>query len=258
MEFITNPELLIALFTLIFMEIVLGVDNIIFISIVSNRLPEEEQKKARFIGISLALIIRLILLAGVSFLAQVTEPLFTVLDFEVSTRDLILFGGGLFLIAKSTMEIHHKMENLGEDPSKISRSGLGNAIFQIIILDIIFSVDSILTAVGLTDNLILMYIAVIVSMIIMLVSATKIADFIKQHPSLEVLALSFLILIGFMLVVEAAHSHVPKGYIYFAVFFSLFVEIINIRIHRKKRIVRLNKRYEDEMPEKSEVTEYAN
>lgn len=254
MDFLTSPEALIALLTLIFMEIVLGVDNIIFISIVSNRLPDEHQKKARFIGISLALIIRLVLLAGVSYLSQVTEPLFTVFDFEVSIRDLILFAGGLFLIAKSTMEIHHKMENLGEDPAKITKSGLGNAILQIIVLDIIFSVDSILTAVGLTDNLILMYIAVIVSMVIMLVSATKIADFIKKHPSMEVLALSFLILIGFMLVVESAHSHVPKGYIYFAVFFSLFVEIINIRIQRKKRIVRLNKRYEEDVPE---VVEYA-
>jgi len=247
MEIFTTGEAWIALLTLTFLEIVLGIDNIIFISIVSNKLPEEEQKRARTIGISLALIIRILLLMGITWIMASTKPLFTIdfLDLEVSIRDLILLAGGMFLLFKSTMEINHKMERQGVDQQVQGKNKTFNVILQIILLDIIFSFDSILTAVGLAKELILMIIAVVIAMIVMLIFSGKISAFIKKHPSLEILALSFLILIGFMLIVEAFHHPVPKGYIYFAVFFSLTVEFVNIRIRTRRRVVRLNKRIED-------------
>ena len=232
----------IALITLIFLEIVLGVDNIIFISIVSNKLPKEEQPKARNIGLALALIFRIGLLFGISYLVKLTNPLFTIdilgLSHGFSGRDLILLGGGLFLIAKSTSEIHEKVTHIesGEEkdfktPKKIS---LKNIVFQIVLLDIVFSFDSILTAVGLVDELILMIIAVIVAMIVMMAFAGKISSYIEKHPTLQVLALSFLILIGVMLVAEGFGEHVPKGYIYFSVAFSLIVEMLNTRMKKKQ------------------------
>ncbi len=250
MDIFLLPETWIALLTLTFMEIVLGVDNIIFISIVSNRLEDEEQKKARLIGLSLALIIRIGLLASITYIIGMTKPLFIIpwMDHTVSIRDLILFLGGMFLIAKSTMEIGQKMEGLGADQGSQGRTSFKTVILQIILLDIIFSFDSILTAIGLSKQLILMIIAVVISMIIMMVFSGKISNFIKKHPSLEVLALSFLILIGFMLAVEAFHYDVPKGYIYFAVFFSLGVEVVNIGVRKRKRVVRLNKRIEQAVP----------
>ncbi len=249
-EHLFTPEALIALLTLTFLEIVLGIDNIIFISIVSNKLPEAERPKARNIGLSLALIFRVLLLMGISWLTHFTTPLFTFLDFEISGRDLILALGGLFLIFKSTSEMHHKIEGEEELVNSGTSKSLASIIGQILILDVIFSFDSILTAVGLTDQLYLMIAAVIISMVVMMLFSGKISDFIHKHPTLEVLALSFLILIGFMLVVEALHYHVPKGYIYFAVFFSLLVEMINIRARnsRKNRseALRLKKRLIDE------------
>ena len=254
MEIFATGEAWIALLTLTFLEIVLGIDNIIFISIVSNKLPEEEQKRARTIGISLALITRVLLLLGITWIMRSTQPLFTIdmfdLGLAVSIRDLILLAGGIFLLFKSTVEINHKMERQGVDQQVEGKSKVFNVIVQIILLDIIFSFDSILTAVGLSKNLLIMIIAVIIAMIVMLVFSGRISDFIKKHPSLEILALSFLILIGFMLIVEAFHYEVPKGYIYFAVFFSLTVEFVNIRIRSRRRVVRLNKRIE----ESSEVT----
>ncbi|WP_422361629.1 TerC family protein [Reichenbachiella sp.] len=243
MEALLTPESLIALLTLTFLEIVLGVDNIIFISIVSNKLPKEKQSKARNIGLMCALVFRIGLLFGITWIISFSQPLFTVFGHAFSGRDLILAGGGLFLIAKSTVEIGHKMEVM-EDHEVVTKTTatLAGTIAQIIMLDIIFSFDSILTAVGLTSQLTIMIIAVIIAMFIMMAFAGKISAFISKHPSLEVLALSFLILIGFMLTVEAMGHHVPKGYIYFAVFFSLIVEVLNIRIRKGRQKVQLNKR----------------
>lgn len=235
MEIFLNLDTWIALLTLTFLEIVLGIDNIIFISIVAGKLPKEEQKKARFVGLSLALIVRILLLMGITWLIGLTEPVLTLFDFNLSWRDIILAIGGFFLIAKSTSEIHHKVE--GEDPEKEIKKpkAFSNAILQIVLLDIIFSFDSILTAVGLTNQITLMVIAVIVSILVMMLFAGAISDFVNKHETLQILALSFLILIGFMLIVEAIHIHVPKGYIYFAVFFSLVVEVININARKKKK-----------------------
>lgn len=242
MEIFLQPENWVALLTLTFLEIVLGIDNIIFISIVSNKLPEKQQGKARNLGLSLALILRIVLLLGITWIISFKEPLFTILEQEVSGRDLILLIGGLFLLGKSTMEIHHKMEGETQHESQKKSASFLSVIVQIIALDMIFSFDSILTAVGLTDEIVLMIIAVIISIGIMMVFAKKISDFINQHPTLEILALSFLILIGFMLMVEALHFHVPKGYIYFAVFFSLVVELINMRMRKNRKPIKLRKR----------------
>jgi len=232
------------LLTLSLLEIVLGVDNIIFISIVTNKLDQAVQAKARFTGLALALIFRILLLLGITYLIQFTKPLMTLGSYELSGRDIILFIGGLFLIAKSTSEIGQKMEGASHGDEKKSAPSFNMAILQIIILDIIFSFDSILTAVGLTDEIVLMITAVVISMIIMMAFAGKISKVITSHPSLEVLGLSFLILIGFMLIIDALHYHVPKGYIYFAVFFSLFVQLINIRIRKRSEPVVLHKRIE--------------
>ncbi len=241
---------IVALLTLTILEIVLGVDNIIFISIVSGKLPAEQQPKARNIGLVAALLFRLGLLSGISYIVGLTEPILTVpLDiigkdpFAFSGRDLILLIGGLFLIYKSTTEIHHKMEQKEEESEtgKVAR-GMAGVIAQIIMLDIIFSFDSILTAVGLTEHIVLMMAAVIISLVVMMAFAGKISDFINRHPTLQILALSFLILIGCMLLMEGLHQHVPKGYIYFAVAFSLIVEVLNIRMRKNNAPVKLNKR----------------
>ncbi len=242
MDIFLQSETWVALLTLTFLEIVLGVDNIIFISIVSNRLPEESQKKARTLGLSLALIMRIGLLLGLSYILTFTQPLFTVFDFAVSGRDLILAMGGIFLIFKSTVEIHHKMEGHTPDSESSVKVSFSAVILQIVLLDIIFSIDSILTAIGLAEAVIIMIIAVIIAMIIMMLFAGKISSIINKHPTLQILALSFLILIGFMLILEGLHKHIPKGYIYFAVFFSLMVEVVNIRIHKKRNPLELNKR----------------
>lgn len=249
MEIFLSAESWIALLTLTFLEIVLGVDNIIFISIVSNKLPANQQQKARTTGLLLALVFRVGMLLSISWIIGFTEPLFSIFDFDFSIRDLILFAGGLFLLFKSTVEIHHKMEGQHDEKGQKEISTFGQVIVQIVMLDIIFSFDSILTAIGLTEELILMIIAVTIAILVMIAFAGKISSFIKKHPTLEILALSFLILIGFMLMIEAFEFHVPKGYIYFAVFFSLFVEVINIRIRKKKdpkKPVKLRKRFEDE------------
>lgn len=241
MEILLQPESWIALLTLTFLEIVLGIDNIIFISIVSNKLPVAQQPKARNIGLSLALIFRVGLLLGITWIISFTQPLFSVFEIEFSGRDLILLTGGLFLIFKSTVEIHHKMEGVAEEHSSKTQASIFSVITQIILLDIIFSFDSILTAVGLTDEVLLMIIAVVISIGVMMLFAKSISDFISKHPTLEILALSFLILIGFMLSIESFDYHVPKGYIYFAVFFSLLVEMLNMKMRKKRDPVKLRK-----------------
>lgn len=229
-----SSELIIAFLTLTFLEIVLGIDNIIFISIVTNKLPEEQQGRARRIGLLLAMGFRVVLLLGITWLIGFSEPLFSVADMEFSGRDLILLAGGLFLLAKSTTEIHHKIEGV-ETAAKTDakKAGFGAILTQIVLLDLVFSFDSILTAVGLTQNIPVMIAAVVASILVMMVFATRISDFINKHPSLQILALSFLMLIGFMLAIEAFEQHVPKGYIYFAVFFSMAVEMLNMRYRRK-------------------------
>ena len=258
MEIFFTAEAWIALLTLTFLEIVLGVDNVIFISIVTNKLPNDKQQYARRLGLSIALIFRIFLLTIISWMTKsMTEPLFTVFNLGFSIRELILMAGGLFLLAKSTSEIHAKMENLHEGGPAGGVAVLSKVIVQIIMLDIVFSFDSILTAVGLTSHLSIMILAVTISLFIMIFFANKISKFIANHPTLEILALSFLILIGFMLVLEGVHIEVPKGYIYFAVFFSLLVEMLNMRIQKKHQPVVLRRGIEagllDE-PDKKQIS----
>lgn len=231
-------EWIIALLTLTFLEIVLGIDNIIFISILTNKLPKDQQQKGRVFGLTLALGFRVILLFSLTWMVKhLTNPLFSVLSNDFSVREIILIAGGLFLLAKSTMEVHHKLDIAhGEKEEVKAVTSFASAIIQIGLLDIVFSFDSILTAIGLTSMLPVMITAVVISMIIMMIFSGKVADFIHKNPTLEILALSFLLLIGFMLVVEGFHYDIPKGYIYFAVFFSLFVEVLNMKLRKKAEI----------------------
>jgi predicted tellurium resistance membrane protein TerC len=233
MEIFLQADTWIALLTLTFMEIVLGIDNIIFISLVAAKLPKHQQKKARLGGLSAALIMRVLLLLSITWIIGLTEPVLTFGSFELSWRDIILIGGGIFLLVKSTLEIHDKVEGQHEEQTVKKVSSFGYAILQIMLLDIIFSFDSILTAIGLTDQLLLMIIAVVISIIVMMIFARPVGDFVDKHPTIQILALSFLILIGVMLIIEGAHYHVPKGYIYFAVFFSLSIEMLNMRFRKK-------------------------
>ncbi len=235
MEIFLQPEIWISLLTLIFMEVVLGIDNIIFISIVSGKLPKEQQQKSMYVGLTLALLMRIALLFSITWIIGLTEPVLSIFNFDLSWRDIILAVGGTFLIMKSIFEIHHKVEGDEKETAVKKVSSFSKAIVQIVALDLVFSFDSILTAVGLTEEIILMIIAVIVSIIVMMIFAKKISDFVNKYPTIQILALSFLILIGFMLFVEALHYHVPKGYIYFAVFFSLIIEMLNIRLRKNKK-----------------------
>ena len=224
MEIFLRPENWIALLTLTFLEIVLGIDNIIFISLVTNKLPEARQRVIRNIGLILAMVFRSLLLLTISFFIRLTNPLFTVFNLGISVRDLILIAGGLFLIVKSISEIHQKMEGADHTVKVNVKTSALAVLVQIVLLDLIFSFDSILTAIGLTDKIPLMIVAIIIAIGVMMIFAGAVSRFINKHPTLQVLALSFLILIGFMLVIDGFHYHVPKGYIYFAVFFSLMVE----------------------------------
>ncbi len=233
LELLVTPEAWIALLTLTFLEIILGIDNIIFISIVSNRLPEEQRPRARTIGLALALGIRVLMLSGITYIIGFTQPLFVVFEHAVSGRDIILLVGGLFLVGKSVTEIHEKVNDDGIELSEQNKPvEFSNIIVQIVLLDIIFSFDSILTAVGMSGDLVIMIAAVVISIVIMMFFAGPISRFINRFPTLQMLALSFLILIGFMLMLESVHIEVPKGYIYFAVFFSLLVEVLNIRFRK--------------------------
>ena len=243
MEIFLQSETWIALLTLTFLEIVLGIDNIIFISIVTDKLPAHQQAKGRNIGLALALIFRVALLLGITWIIGFTEPLFSVFEQEISGRDLILLMGGLFLLGKSTSEIHHKLEGQSDDrePSSKVAMSMASALVQIVLLDMVFSFDSILTAIGLTQHVEIMIVAVVLSMIVMMLFSGVISRFINERPTLQILALAFLILIGFMLMIEALGFHVPKGYIYFAVAFSLIVEMINMRLRKNRKPVQLNK-----------------
>ncbi len=230
-----DPEIWIALLTLTVLEVVLGIDNIIFISILSGKLPEAQQVRARQLGLALAMITRVGLLASLAWIVSLTTPLVNILGLKISGRDLILLGGGIFLIAKATREIHDKLEGGGEHGSgaKVAPS-FASIIIQILLLDIVFSLDSVITAVGMAKDLWVMIAAVVIAVLIMLVSASAISNFVNNHPTIKMLALSFLLLIGFTLVVEGFHQEIPKGYIYFAMGFSVLVELLNLRMRTPK------------------------
>ena len=224
---------LISLLTLSVLEIVLGIDNIIFISIVSGKLPRAKQGKARTIGLMLALIMRVLLLFCITWIVGLKDALFYILDFGVTGRDLILFAGGVFLLYKTTMELHNKIQGYDDEEMKVKKISFNAIVFQIVLIDIVFSFDSILTAVGLVTNLLIMVLAVIVAMIIMILFSGKVSDFINENPTIKVLALSFLLMIGVVLILESFHEHVDKKFIYISIAFSLFVEMMNIRMRKK-------------------------
>jgi predicted tellurium resistance membrane protein TerC len=227
------------------MEIILGIDNIIFISIITGKLPENEQGKARRLGLSLALVFRVLLLLSISWIAGLVHPLFTIFNFDVTGRSLILILGGLFLIFKSTMEIHEKLEGKEEESKDVVKKGLSALLVQIVLLDIVFSFDSVITAVGLVKHVSIMIIAIILSMIVMLLFAKSVSDFIHRHPTIKMLALSFLLMIGLLLFLEGLHIDVPKAYVYFAMAFSFLVEMLNIRLRKKVTPVELKEKYKE-------------
>jgi len=241
-EWFTSPEAWIALGTLTALEIVLGIDNIIFISILVGRLPRHQREFGRRVGISLAMLTRLGLLFSIVWVMGLKQPWLSVLGYEISGRDLILIGGGLFLLFKSTHEIHNSLEGVEESTEVPVVAGLGSVLVQIAILDIVFSLDSVITAVGLVEHVSIMAIAIILAVAVMLMAAKSIGDFVDTHPTIKILALSFLILVGVTLIVEGFDVHVPKGYIYFAMAFSVSVEMLNIRMRKKIAVpVRLHK-----------------
>jgi predicted tellurium resistance membrane protein TerC len=248
---LTDPQIWIALATLTFLEIVLGVDNIIFISILSGKLPPEQQPRARRLGLMGALVTRILLLMSLAWVIRLTAPLFTIASQEISGRDLILLIGGLFLIGKSTHEIHDKLEGEEGHASGRVAASFASVIVQIMLLDIVFSLDSVITAVGMVDELWVMITAVIIAVGIMLLSAESISAFVHRHPTVKMLALSFLLLIGLSLIAEGFDHHIPKGYIYFAMGFSVFVEALNLKMKKKVVPVHLHEAYVPEKPTKT-------
>jgi predicted tellurium resistance membrane protein TerC len=243
MDWIADPQIWIALATLTFLEIVLGVDNIIFISILSGKLPPAQQPRARRIGLLGAMLTRVLLLFSLAWIIRLTEPWFTVLGRGISGRDLILILGGLFLMAKSTHEIHDKLEGEEGHASGRVAASFASVIIQIMLLDIVFSLDSVITAVGMVDELWVMVTAVVIAVAIMMLAAEPISAFVHRHPTVKMLALSFLLLIGLSLLAEGFGHHIPKGYIYFAMGFSVFVEAINLRVRRPAAPVQLHEAY---------------
>lgn len=244
LDWLANPEIWIALGTLTALEIVLGIDNIIFISVLVGRLPPHQRDIARRLGLGLAMVARLGLLFSISWVMGLTQPWLTVFAQEISGRDLILIGGGMFLMAKATHEIHNSLEGIEEQAAPVSAASLGMVLVQIGLLDIVFSLDSVITAVGLVDHVSIMAVAIILAVVVMLVAAKSIGDFVDAHPTIKILALSFLILVGVTLMVEGFDVHVPKGYIYFSMAFSVTVEMLNIRMRRKRRApLKLHSRY---------------
>lgn len=243
LEMLSSPEIWLSLATLAALEVVLGVDNIIFIAILSGRLPPEQRERARKLGLAGAFVSRLGLLGALSWIMRLDKPLFYLFDRPFSGKALILFAGGLFLLYKATREIHHKLEVANDDGSSVTASvaaTFGSVIFQIILLDMVFSIDSVITAVGMTEHIWIMVVANVIALAVMLLVGAHISQFVEKHPSVKVLALSFLLMIGLVLISEAFGVHVPKGYIYGAMGFSVFVELINIRTTRKTKAVRLN------------------
>ena len=257
MDWITQPEAWIAFVTLVVLELVLGVDNVIFISILAGKLPQDQRSNARMTGIALAVVTRILLLLSLSWIISLEDPLFTlpVFDIGISGRDLILLAGGLFLLWKSVHEIHDKLEGVEGHASAKVVAKFWSVIVQIMLLDIVFSLDSVITAVGMVDELPIMISAVIIAAGVMIFSAGPISDFVEKHPTIKILALSFLLLIGFTLIVEGLHQHIPKGYIYFAMGFSVMVEMLNLRLRaRAEKPVNLREAY---VKEKSSVGKLA-
>jgi len=242
MDWLTNPEIWIALVTLTALEIVLGIDNVVFISILAGKLPLAQQARARRVGLALAMLMRIALLFSLAWIIRLTAPLFSVIGHEISGRDLILLLGGLFLLAKSTHEIHQKLEGQEGHISTRTAASFGSVLVQIVLLDVVFSLDSVITAVGMVDEIGIMVAAVVIAVGFMLVFAGPISSFVERHPTVKMLALSFLLLIGFALVAEGFDQHIPKGYIYFAMAFSLGVEMLNLRLRRRVEPVRLHER----------------
>ncbi len=246
-SWISEPQIWVSLITLTILEVVLGIDNIIFISILSGKLPPEQQRKARQIGLALAMITRILLLCGLAWIVKLEKPFFEQTFWQwkvaVSGRDLILIIGGLFLIAKSTFEIHEKLEGVDGEKTKGMAASFSSILVQIALLDIVFSLDSVITAVGMVKEVGVMIAAVIIAVLAMLLFVNQISDFVDKHPSIKMLALSFLILIGVLLVAEGFHQHIPKGYVYFSMAFSVLVEMLNIRMHKKAKTVKLNQPY---------------
>jgi len=244
MEIFADPASWLALGTLLLLEIVLGIDNVVFISILAGKLPPEQRKRARTLGLSLALITRILLLLTITWIMRLTAPLFTLVGRPFSGRDLILMAGGLFLVAKSTHEMHQRLEGEdGEDSAKAGASFAG-VVGQILVLDIVFSLDSVITAVGMVDELIIMVLAVILAMLFMLAFASAVSNFVERHPTVKMLALAFLLMIGVVLIADGFGQHIPKGYVYSSMAFSLFVEMLNLRAKAKKsRPVKLHEPY---------------
>jgi len=238
-------EWIIALVTLTVLEVVLGVDNVIFISILSAKLEKDQQKRARRIGLLGAMLMRIALLFSITWIARLTEPLFTVSGYHLSGRDLILLLGGLFLIGKATYELHERLEGEAGHSSGRVAASFSAVIVQVMLLDIVFSLDSVITAIGMANDLTVMVTAVVAAVLLMLVAAEPISAFVEEHPTIKVLALSFLLLIGMSLVADGFGQHIPKGYIYFAMGFSVFVEVINIRVRKKTAPVKLHEPYTD-------------
>ena len=234
MEWISDPHAWLALVTLTTLEIVLGIDNIIFIAILAGKLPQQKQRKARILGLGLAMISRILLLFSLTWILRLTQPLFTVLGHGISGRDIILIAGGLFLLTKSTLEIHDKLEGKEGHASERTASSFAGVLIQIMLLDIIFSLDSVITAIGMANRLIIMVLAVILAVVFMMFASGSISGFVERHPTIKVLALSFLLLIGMTLVADGLGLHIPKGYIYFAMAFSVFVEMVNLRVRKKE------------------------
>lgn len=235
MDWFTDPQAWMALATLTVLEIVLGIDNIVFIAILVDKLPEKQHARARTLGLSLAMLMRIALLFSLSWVMQLTAPLFSVREHEISGRDLILLCGGLFLLAKATYEIHQKLEGEEGHASAAVAATMTSVLIQIMILDIVFSLDSVITAIGMAEHLSIMVTAVVVSVVFMMIFAGAVSNFVNRHPTVKMLALSFLLLIGVMLVAEGFEQHLPKGYVYFAMAFSVFVEMLNLRV-RKPRV----------------------
>ncbi len=244
MEWIASPEAWMALATLTLLEIVLGIDNIIFISILVGRLPEHQRARARFLGLGLAMLTRILLLLSLAWVMGLTATLFEVAGYAISGRDLILIGGGLFLLGKSSLEIHHSLEGEAQGHESNGYPSFFSILVQIAIIDLVFSLDSVITAVGLAEHVPVMVIAIVLSVLVMMAAAGAISDFVDRHPSIKMLALSFLILIGMALVGEGLDLHIPKGYIYFAMAFSVCVELLNIRVRRKAKPLKLRKQIE--------------
>ncbi len=237
MDWMYDPQIWASLATLSALEIVLGIDNVIFISIVAGRLPAEQQDKARKLGLGAALLTRIALLASIVWITRLTEPLFAIADLDISWRDLILFGGGLFLLSKGTFEIHNEVE--GEaDAASAAKAGFAAVIVQIMILDIVFSLDSVITAVGMADHLGVMVAAVVIGVAVMMFASGPVSRFIESHPTTKMLALSFLLLVGLALIADGFHFHIPRGYLYFAIAFSIIVEALNLFVASRRRKAR--------------------